>query len=243
MKEEVRKAFEEMTQAPHPALRDQLRARLLAGPPRPTRWYPALAAIAAVVLVALALGYARLVGGGRAVPPVPAVIVSSSPAASPSPSPLPSATASPAPSPSASNASGFVCGLVHGDSAALSANVTDVRVGTAAGYDRFVIQFDGPVPSFTVAPQDTPTFTEDASGRAVTLQGTHGVSIGVAGASSAQTYSGPTDFTPGYPSLREARRTGDFERSLHWALGIGSAGCIRAFVLDSPPRLVVDVQH
>ena len=58
------------------------------------------------------------------------------------------------------------------------------RAGFAAGYDRFVIQFSGPVPAFTVTRQNSPAFTGDASGQPFNLQGSGGVRVVVQGASS-----------------------------------------------------------
>jgi len=125
--------------------------------------------------------------------------------------------------------------------------VTDVRVGTGAGYDRFVIQLDGPVPQYTITPQDTSSFMEDASGRVFQLGGTKGLRVVVHNASAlsvsgTQTYSGSNDFKPGYPALKEARNMGDFERTYTWGLGVDGSGCFHAFTLTGPDRLVIDVQ-
>jgi hypothetical protein len=128
------------------------------------------------------------------------------------------------------------------------ANVTFVRVGTAAGYDRFVIQFDGPVPAYSVTGQDSSTFMADPSGQTLQLQGTSGIVIVVHGASGTdlnghQTFTGSQDLTPGYPVLKEARQVGDFERVFKWGLGVSQTGCGHANVttLTGPDRLVVDV--
>ena len=103
------------------------------------------------------------------------------------------------------------------------------------------MQFDGPVPPYTVTPQPAAVFLQDASGRPQPLEGTAGVRIRVSPASGAASYSGPIDFKPGYPVLREARQIGDFEAVTTWGLGLSRPACLRIFTLSSPPRLVIDV--
>jgi len=128
------------------------------------------------------------------------------------------------------------------------ADVTFVRVGTAAGYDRFVIELDGPVPAYSVTPQDSSTFMADASGQTLQLQGTRGIVIVVHGASGTdvnghQTFIGSQDLTPGYPVLKEARQVGDFERVFKWGLGVSEPDCghVNVTTLTGPDRLVVDI--
>jgi hypothetical protein len=120
-------------------------------------------------------------------------------------------------------------------------HVTDVRTGGQSGYDRFVIQFDGPVPAWQATAQSSTTFTEDASGRQVTLAGTQGLLIRVGGAGS-QTQGWLQDLT-GPGTIREARQLGNFEAVFSWGLGVQGGGCFRAFALTGPDRLVIDVQN
>jgi len=224
MKDEIRRAFEGVTDEPHPALRASIRARLAGGPARPESraWrFAGAAAVAAVLL-------AGVVGGGYLL--------------------LGRVAASPTASPTASPLAAFACSTSGAGSGSSMANVTYVRVGTAPGYDRLVFQFDGPVPAFTVTPQDNSTFSSDASGQVFQLQGSRGLRVVIHGASAMstngqQTYFGPNDLTPGYPALREARNIGDFERTYSWGLGVDGSGCFRAFILTGPDRLVIDVQQ
>jgi hypothetical protein len=251
MRDEIRRAFDEITEAPHPALRSALRSRLMAGPARQESRVWRMAALgAAVAVVALAvLGglYMLPRGGGPA--PAPAGGGTPTPAASPSPaiSPSPSPTAVP------SNLPAFACTSLSGGGESMPApphavpNVTDVRVGTASGYDRIVIEFDAAVPAYSVTPQGTSLFMADPSYQSLQLQGSSGVTIVVHGASSTdlngnQTFKGSQDLKPGYPVLKEARQVGDFERVFSWGLGLSSPNCIRAFTLTGPDRLVIDVE-
>lgn len=176
------------------------------------------------------------------------------PVASSSPSPQPSASASPsaspssspsvAPSPSVAVSPTMPAGFAYSDfsgGAVASSTVTDVRVGQHDGYDRFVIEFSGGVPTYTVTRQSNATFTRSPKGDLVTLDGTAGVLIVVRSVSNWTSYSGPTGFKPGYPCLRQALMAENFEGVQQWALGIAGKPALRVFTMDSPSRLVVDV--
>ena len=144
------------------------------------------------------------------------------------------------PAPPGTNLPAFACANVSGGKTGVAGVVT-ARVSEQTGYDRFVLQFDSPVPSYTVKRQATPTFAAGASGQAITLSGTSGVLVDVQTASGASTFTGPTDFSHGeYLVLKEARQTQDFEGHLSWGLGLGKPACLRAFTLTDPARLVVD---
>jgi hypothetical protein len=135
----------------------------------------------------------------------------------------------------------FQCNDQSGGGSARS-NVVAIRVGSTAGYDRFVVEFAGDVPGFKVVQGSGPNVTEDASGRTVTLRGASSLRVVLNPSSAYGSYSGPSDFTPAYPVLREARQIGDFEAVNTWGLGLSKPACFRTFTLTSPSRLVVDVQ-
>jgi hypothetical protein len=244
MRDQVRRAFDAMTEGPHPALRSALRARLEGGPSeeRPRLWRLTVAAtlVAGIAGLAFVAGVSLLPRGGGTVP---------APAATATPSSEPTATAAPtaAPSPSATAAVvSDACSTFTGGATSSMANVTHVRVGTTAGYDRFVIEFDGPVPSYSVTPQGSSSFMQDATGQTLQLQGSSGVKIVVRGASGtalngSQTFTESQDLKPGYPALKEARQVGDFERVFSWGLGLSQPACLRVTTLTGPDRLVVDV--
>ena len=243
MRDQVRRAFDAMTEAPHPALRAALRARLIAGPSsdRPRFWKLAVAAtlVAGIAGLAFVAGI-NLLPRGVATVPGPAATAT----ATPSSQPTATATATPSPSPNVAGVT-TACATSSGGVSGL-ANVTDVRVGTAAGYDRLVIQFDGPVPAYSVTPQGSSAFLQDASGQTLQLQGSSGVKIVVRGASGTdpngkRTFTGSQDLKPGYPALKEARQVGDFERVFSWGLGLSQPACLQVSTLSGPDRLVIDV--
>ena len=138
------------------------------------------------------------------------------------------------------NLPAFACADTSGGKTGV-ANVVTARVVPQAGYDRFVLQFDSLVPSYTVKLQGSPAFPSGASGQTITLSGTSGVLVRVHSATGANTFTGSTDLTHAeYPVLKEARQTEDFEGYVSWGLGLSKAACLRTFTLAGPDRLVVD---
>ena len=146
------------------------------------------------------------------------------------------------PTPPGTNLPAFLCADASGGKTGV-ANTIAARTGGQLGYDRFVLQFDAIVPSYTVKRQAKPTFSEGASGQTVTLLGNSGILITVQSATGATTFTGSTDLiTPQFPVLKEARQMQDFEGVVQWGLGLSQPACFRVFTLDGPARLVVDLQ-
>lgn len=174
--------------------------------------------------------------GGAAPSPTP----SASPSELPSPSPSPSPTPSPEPPASPTPPAGFACADTSGGSVT-DTSVTTVRVGQQSGYDRFVIEFGGGVPTYTVTRQQNATFTRSPKGDQVTLEGNAGVLIVIHSVNNWTSYSGPTAFHPQYKYLRQALQVENFEGYQQWALGIQGSPCLRVSLFTSPNRLVVDI--
>ena len=138
------------------------------------------------------------------------------------------------------NLPAFACADASGGKTGV-AGVVAARVAPQAGYDRFVLQFDSAVPTYTVKRQSSPVFPSGASGQTLTLSGTAGALVRVHSATGANTFTGSTDISHGeYPIIKEARQTEDFEGYVSWGLGLGKAACLRTFTLTDPARLVVD---
>ncbi len=136
----------------------------------------------------------------------------------------------------------FACADASGGKTGV-ANTITARVGSQPLYDRFVLQFDPIVPTFTVKRQPKPDFTLGASGQKVTLAGTTGVLVTVHSATGATTFTGSTDIVqPQNKVLVEARQAQDFEGYVSWGLGLSRGACMRVFTLQDPARLVVDFQ-
>jgi len=136
----------------------------------------------------------------------------------------------------------FACADAKGGKTG-AANVITARTGKQDGFDRFVLQFDGIVPTYTVTRQAKPVFNLGESGQTVTLSGTAGVLVRVNSATGATTFTGSRDLVHNdFPVLKEARETEDFEGYVAWGLGLSKPTCMRVFTLSDPARLVVDLQ-
>jgi len=245
---DLREAFAAGTRPAHPALAARVRAAIVSDADSPrTRgmWIAGAAAAGLGVVVVAALLAASL---SRGPSPVTRVVPAVSASALPDATPSPAVNAQPPPSPTpdatpavASVPDGFTCSSAVTGGGGAQAAVAAVRVGSQQGFDRLVIQFTGPVPSYEVRTQPTSGFVHDASGEEVTLQGSAGVLVRVRNATPSGSYNGPTDYRLGGPVLAEARQVGDFEGVFSWGLGTSGPACVRVTVLSGPDRLVVDL--
>lgn len=134
----------------------------------------------------------------------------------------------------------FLCADATGGVAG-TASLTSVRLAEWIGFDRFVLQFDTKVPSYSVKRQAKPVFKNGGSGQSVTVSGAAGVLVQVHSATASGSYTGATDMVHSdYSVLVEAKIVEDFEGYLSWGLGLTKPACMRAFTLSDPPRLVID---
>lgn len=244
LRDEIREAIEAETRPAHPALAARIREGIERRPAAGPRVPRLAAAIAVLVAVAVIAG---LVATGRLVVPAP------SPVQQPTPAPAPTAPGvavtppqTPAPPPQTASSSPFACTTAATSGAATGPpgpkGVTTIRTGPQPGYDRFVIEFDGGVAQYRITPQAGSTFTQDASGRRLTLRGSAGLLVVLTGERGDVPYAGPTDLTPGLTEIQEARLTGDFEGVVSFGLGLTHPACYRVLLLTGPSRLVIDVQ-
>jgi hypothetical protein len=124
--------------------------------------------------------------------------------------------------------------------------LTNIRVGRHATYDRVVLDFRGPLPSSFRANWVNGLFA-DASGKPVPLPGNKFVSVNMHNASSFDlsfrpTYTGPRKFnTPQLRNVVAVTITGDFEHVLSIGLGTRRHTWLHVFTLTAPNRLVIDI--
>jgi hypothetical protein len=126
----------------------------------------------------------------------------------------------------------------------------DIRVGTHDGFDRIVFEYDGGTPFLELDVAREP-FVKDPSGEPMEVAGSLVYRITLTGATkwdlsgdpAVLVYDGPTDFEPGYPQIVQFVESGDFEATHSWYLGTNGSECLRAFTLNDPRRLVIDIQH
>ncbi|HYM51702.1 MAG TPA: hypothetical protein VET65_14170 [Candidatus Limnocylindrales bacterium] len=199
-----------------------------------------------IVLVLLVLGACGQAPSANT-SPTASETATASPSASPSPTPTtsPSPTPTPAPSPSPTEAAwppaGFSASGAAGGSGTSSVSVVAVRLGAHAGYDRFVIEFSGAVPSYTVTIQQGARFTLSPSGKTIQLDGTDGVVVTIQHVLNWTSYTGPTRLQLDSTYLRAGSLIQNFEGVQQWGLGIAGSPALRVFTLSAPARLVVDV--
>jgi hypothetical protein len=125
------------------------------------------------------------------------------------------------------------------------AQITDVRVGTHDGYDRVVFEFAAGIPDAVIEGVLPPLYA-DPSGLELPVAGTAFLRVTMHGASKRSpdgevTYSGSTNFEPGFDRLVQLIEGGDFEAVSTWYLGLDGAGCYRVLTLADPSRLVIDI--
>ena len=257
LRDELRDAFDSMSEPAHPALASRIHEEIW-NRPTPGVGMPRLAAVIATLVAVVVVAGLVLIGrhalpqsvpaGQGGLPPGAATAQPSPPAGSPAPAVARSpGAASPAAS-AVANLPGFTCAAQSGGASPAPGStgpvrVTAVRAAAQSGVDRFVIEFGGPVPQYEVKPQASARFVQDPSGFNLSLDGSAGLLVTVHNAQGYGTYSGPTDLRPALTELREARQVGDFEGVFTWGLGLSKASCFRAYVLSGPSRLVIDVQQ
>ena len=95
---------------------------------------------------------------------------------------------------------------------------------------------------------------EDPSGEPVPLQGAAFLSVvidnatfdnlvQVGGSVPHVVYEGPRRMAPALPNVKEIADAGDFEAVMALGIGLDHVAGIRAYRLEGPSRLVIDVAH
>ena len=135
----------------------------------------------------------------------------------------------------------FLCQDQSGGSTGLTTQLTNIRPASHAGdgYDRIVFDFSGGITSWDLTRQESATFTRDASGQQVTLDGSAGLKLVLRDADLADTVAG--DLKPRFSSVREVAQLGNFERVVTYGIGLSSSQCVRVLPLSNPSRLAIDV--
>ncbi len=130
------------------------------------------------------------------------------------------------------------------------AALTAVRVGHQEGFDRVVFEFrtGDEAPGFRVAYQALPVHS-DPSDEVVAVGGDHALVVSMQAASRADlsgetaelVYQGPSTVAGTGGAIADVNVAGDFESLLRWAIGVNGSHPFRAFPLQDPPRIVVDL--
>jgi len=190
------------------------------------------------MLAALAAGVIFVTSSDRAQPKVAAATPSAPASAAP-------ATAEELAAAPVASVTPFICGAskLSVASAPPMANINAMRTGSHTGYDRLVVQFAGRQPgNIEIKPQSTATFDGAPSGQPTRVAGALGVKVLLNVADMHTAYTGPRIFKTSYAGLRETRVIEDFEGYVALGVGVNGSNCYRAFVIQNPTRLVVDIQ-
>ena len=92
--------------------------------------------------------------------------------------------------------------------------------------DTLQLTFTDGTPAFQVITQSGAEFTEDPSGKAVTLSGTDGARIVLTGFRGDQSnYKGEKKFKSSGPRLLEVAQLGDTEGTVSWGVGVSGPSC------------------
>lgn len=128
--------------------------------------------------------------------------------------------------------------------------LTDVRVAGQQGFDRVVFELDGPdVPAYRVRLTDPP-ITQGGSGDELSVEGPAYLEVILTPASGADlrdgtyepVYRGPARVRGDTQRVTEVVRTGDFEATLGWVIGLHERSAFSVTVLQAPLRLVIDIE-
>jgi hypothetical protein len=138
----------------------------------------------------------------------------------------------------------FTTAPKHAAGSGGQAQMSHLRTGCHATFDRFVIQASFGTPRYDV--RYVKRIVEDASGKPVHLLGTKRIRIilrNARGHTEGGTNLLPSVRTPRCPNLRQVKTAGDFEGIVTFGLGLRHKTGFRVFRLTGPKRLVVDVAH
>jgi hypothetical protein len=122
-------------------------------------------------------------------------------------------------------------------------NLTTLRAGRHAGYDRVVFQLDGPIPYYSV--RYVPQVHLDGSGHPLRLRGTAFLEVVIRAPTHDQNYRpvlSPTRLRPDFPALREVDAPGSFEGQTTAGIGVSYRAPFRVLELANPTRIVIDLK-
>ena len=144
-------------------------------------------------------------------------------------------------------ASSWTTGASAGrEGAGQHALLTEVRTARHDGYDRIVFEFESTVPAYEVR-YVSGTIEQCGSGRPAQIEAPVGLQVTFPSAAAHTDQGAPTvsdrSRQVSLPVLRTAHITCDFEGRVEWALGLEQKVPYRAFVLNDPARVVIDLQH
>ena len=132
-------------------------------------------------------------------------------------------------------------------SPATAPEVTGIRVGRHAHFDRIVVDLAGSAPGYRV--RYVRTLHRDPSGKVVNVLGARSMRIVLSPANGHDINTGDSTLTTPrrtkwrFDEVRDTRVLGDFEAVFTIGVGLANKTPFRVFTLHNPTRIVVDVRH
>jgi hypothetical protein len=124
--------------------------------------------------------------------------------------------------------------------------LTDIRTGVHPGFDRIVLDFAGSQPQ-VLSSRFVDELVRDGSGEVEWLTGTAFAEVVLSPAQAHNdagqpTYPRPWKFrTRNLTNVMAVAITGDFEATLTIGIGVREQSWVKAFTLNAPTRVVIDV--
>jgi hypothetical protein len=150
---------------------------------------------------------------------------------------------SPKPAGSPRELPGASCEDQEGGNSEIFPDFVKVDLESEGGVDRVTFQFRQTDPDATDPPLHFVRYVDelvtDGEGAPVEVEGKAfvavsfmAVGVDLSGETPIEVYTGPDDFTPAFPTVRELKKTGDFEGVVSWGIGLARKACV---VVEATP--------
>jgi hypothetical protein len=151
---------------------------------------------------------------------------------------------SPSPAGSPRDLSGASCEDQEGGNSQIFPDFVSVDLESEGGVDRIAFGFRPTDPAATDPPlhfiQYVDQLVTDGEGAPVEVEGKAFVSVSfmavgvdLSGETPVEVYTGPDEFTPGFHTVRQIKKTGDFEGVVSWGIGLARKACVLVTATDS----------
>ena len=146
---------------------------------------------------------------------------------------------------------GASCEDQEGGNSQIFPDFVSVDLKSEDGVDRVAFRFRQTDPEATDPPLYFVRYVDqlvtDGEGAPVEVEGRAFVSVSfmavgvdLSSETPIEVYTGPDDFTPAFPTVRQMKKTGDFEGVVSWGIGLALRACVvveatdRELVLEFP---------
>jgi major membrane immunogen (membrane-anchored lipoprotein) len=152
--------------------------------------------------------------------------------------------ASPSPAGSPGQLPGASCEDQEGGNSQIFPDFVSVDLKSQGGIDRVTFRFRQTDPAASDPPLYFVRYVDqlvtDGEGAPVEVEGKSFVSVSfmavgfdLSGETPIEVYTGPDEFTPRFPTVRQLKKTGDFEGVVSWGIGLAREACVVVEATDS----------